>query len=71
MGKPPKIEVLPLFQWDNGTVGPTAIYSWTGPGVYTVTVVGTNCQSATAGGHVNVTVGGVLFQIYLPLVVRG
>jgi PKD repeat protein len=28
--------------WDNGTVGPTAVYSWTTPGTYTVTVTATN-----------------------------
>jgi hypothetical protein len=32
-------------QWDNGTMGPTAVYSWTLPGLYTVTVTATNaCQ---------------------------
>ena len=28
--------------WDNGATGPTAVYSWTDPGIYTVTVTATN-----------------------------
>jgi hypothetical protein len=43
------------FLWDNGTVGPTAVYSWTLPGTYTVTVTATNaCGLSTA--YVTVTV---------------
>jgi len=35
---------LPLtLTWDNGTVGPGAIYSWTLPATYTVLVAATNC----------------------------
>ncbi len=35
--------------WDNGTVGPTAIYSWTAPATYVMSVTATN--PCGGGGH--------------------
>jgi hypothetical protein len=50
-------EPLPLtatqpltFTWDNGAVGATAVYSWTTPGTYTVTVTAEQAQGAMAQG---------------------
>ena len=54
--------------WDNGTVGPTAAYSWTVAGVYTVTVTGTNRCGDEVVGRFPVRVIR-LYRIYLPLVV--
>ena len=47
---------LPLtLTWDNGVTGPTAAYSWTMTGTYTVTVTGTNaCGSAQESFSVTV-----------------
>jgi hypothetical protein len=43
----------PLLAWDNGAVGLTAVYSWTFPGTYTVTVTATNaCSELTATSRV-------------------
>jgi PKD repeat protein len=42
--------------WDNGSVGPTTAYSWTAPGLYTLTVTATNpCGQAAASFPVSVT----------------
>ncbi len=39
----PMTVTLPLtITWDNGAVGPTAAYSWTLPGAYTLTATATN-----------------------------
>ncbi len=47
---------LPMtLAWDNGTVGPGAVYSWTVPGDYTVGVTATNL-CGQAGGEYAVTV---------------
>jgi hypothetical protein len=55
-----------LLTWDNGTVGPTASYSWTQPGVYTIVVTTSNGCSDVQGTLVvtvcqpveGVTIGG-------------
>jgi PKD repeat protein len=39
---PPTATLPVTLAWDNGALGPTAVYSWTAPGVYTVTVTATN-----------------------------
>ncbi len=46
----PLTATLPVeLLWDNGTSGPTAAYSWTAPGLYTVSVTAANsCGQATA-----------------------
>ncbi len=52
----PPTATLPItFVWSNGANGPTAAYSWTMPGVYTVTVYASNA-CGTAGGSMTVTV---------------
>ncbi len=39
----PLTATLPIaLAWDNGTVGPTAVYSWTMPGTYTIAVTAAN-----------------------------
>ncbi len=44
-----------LFAWDSGAIGPTTTYSWTAPGIYTVSVTATNgCGEAV--GDITVTV---------------
>ncbi len=44
------------FTWDDGTVGPSHVYTWTTPGVYTRTLTATNeCGQRT--GRFSVTVG--------------
>jgi hypothetical protein len=52
------------LSWDNGTVGDTAVYSWTRPGVYVLTAT---ASSACGETHQPFTVT-VAAQIYLPLV---
>jgi hypothetical protein len=61
---------VPLtYNWSNGTAGSTASYSWTVPGVYTVTVtIGNPCGEAQ--GAFTVAVSAKSFRIYLPLVLR-
>lgn len=46
----PLTATLPLtVSWSNGTVGASAVYSWTAPGTYTVTAVAANlCGQVTA-----------------------
>ena len=66
----PPTATLPItFTWDNGTVGPTAAYSWTTVGTYTITVTGTNRCGGEAVGHLQVQVVWP-YRIYLPLVAR-
>jgi PKD repeat protein len=56
------------FAWDNGTVGPSAVYSWTLPGNYAVAVTATN-DCGVAAERLVVVVSP--YRIYLPLVLRG
>ena len=58
------------FTWDNGAVGPTVGYSWTLPGAYTITVTATNACGWVSRPFV-VDVSLVIYEIYLPLVLRG
>jgi hypothetical protein len=61
---------LPLaYAWDNGTLGPAAVYSWTVPGTYTVTVTATNPCGVGAGWGL-VVVEAPVYRIYLPAVWR-
>ncbi len=61
----------PSYVWQDGTTGPTAVFSWTLPGSYTITVTATNCVSVTVQESLVVQVyqSGVRF-VYLPLVRR-
>jgi hypothetical protein len=57
------------YGWDNGTSGPAAVYSWTVPGTYTLTVTATNpCAEAAASTVVEVV--APTYRIYLPVVRR-
>ena len=68
----PPTATLPLtITWDNGSVGPTAAYSWTLSGTYTLTVTATNCQGtgvATAT-HI-ISVEPSAWQVYLPFILK-
>jgi PKD repeat protein len=67
----PTIATLPVaLTWDNGTVGPTATYSWTVPGTYTLIVTATNfcLDTCVVTETMNVVVADRLYPIYLPLV---
>jgi hypothetical protein len=56
--------------WEDGTVGATAVYSWTLPGTYTLTVTATNpCGEAVGRFPVEVS-AEVKYRIYLPLLLR-
>ena len=59
----------PAYLWSNGSTTASAVYSWTLPGRYTVTVTATNCLNVIVRGHLPVLVRPV-FRIYLPLVLR-
>lgn len=62
---PPQATMPVLALWDNGAGGELAVYSWTIPGIYTVTVTATNpCGQATG----NLTVTVTWWQVHLPLV---
>ncbi len=67
---PPTATAPVTLTWDNDTVGATAIYSWTTPGTYTVTVTAVNPCSQIQGVAV-VQVRPAPFRIYLPLLTRG
>lgn len=59
------------FTWDNGTVGPQAIYSWTLTGTYTLTVSATNlCGGIGTGKHAVHVLAEWPHAIYLPLLPR-
>jgi hypothetical protein len=66
----PLTPTLPVnLHWDNCTPGATAVYSWTLPGYYTLTVTASNpCDQATGSYGVEVLPG--FYRIYLPMVVR-
>ncbi len=57
-----------ILSWDNGSLGPSAVYSWTMPGLYTVSVTATNVCAGAAVGRWVVQVEP--YCIYLPLVLR-
>jgi PKD repeat protein len=53
----------------SSTSGPTATYSWTMPGIYTITVTATNdCGSASGNSIVEVRLA--IYAVYLPLISR-
>ncbi len=45
----PTNTTFPQLVWDNNTVGPSSFYSWTVPGLYSVTVTATNPCSEISG----------------------
>jgi hypothetical protein len=65
----PENATLPLTAtWDNGTVGFTAVYSWTMPGHHTITVtVAGPCNRVRASLTIEVR---PLYQVYLPILHR-
>jgi len=59
------------FTWDNGMVGPVAVYSWTMTGTYTLTVSATGICGGNAAATSSVRVLAEWpFSIYLPLLLR-
>jgi len=46
--------------WDNGAVGPTAAYSWTAEGIYTVAVTATSACNALTG---QATVAAICYSV--------
>ena len=54
----------PTFVWSNGATGPTAAYSWTLPGTYTITVVASN---ACSGVQKTLEVQVRLYRQFLPI----
>ncbi len=58
------------YTWDNGTLGPTAAYSWPATGTYAITVTATN-PCGTGRGELQVRVLSEWpYSVYLPLVLR-
>ncbi|MDX9955041.1 MAG: PKD domain-containing protein, partial [Anaerolineae bacterium] len=61
---------LPLTTtWSNGTVGATAVYSWTVTGTYTITVTGQQVHGATQSASFIVSVPQ--YRLFMPLILRG
>ena len=57
--------------WDNGSIGSTAVYSWTTPGSYAITVTATNPCGEVHQGVLPVQVLEEWpYSIFLPLVLR-
>lgn len=67
----PITATLPVtITWDNGTMGPSATYSWNTTGTHTIVVTATNCDGSiliTDSLEVNVV---PVYPVYLPLVMR-
>ncbi len=64
---PPTATPPVTLTWSNGTVGPSAAYSWTNPGEYVVVVTATNlCAQLAQSLPVNVRIRPLL--VYLPLI---
>lgn len=69
---PPTATQPVTITWTAGDVGSTAVYSWTVPGTYTLTITVTNpCSTVGATFTVEVQEMPVQHHIYLPLIVRG
>ncbi len=67
----PLTATLPItLSWSNGVTGPTAAYSWTLPGSYSVTITVTNACSQLAH-ELQVEVKPVQYWVYLPLIIKG
>lgn len=72
----PTAEIGPVeYVWSTGALtsaaGNTAVYRWTTPGTYTVTVqVSSICRNNTASVEIRVMGEASVQQIYLPIVVR-
>jgi PKD repeat protein len=69
----PITATLPItYTWDNDTVGPTAVYSWTAAGTYTLTVTATNaCGQAVTSVLIQVSAPPEpTYEIFLPIIVR-
>jgi PKD repeat protein len=56
--------------WDNGTVGPTATYSWTMTGTYTLTITATNACGTAQGALPVEVIEAPLWSVYLPVIVK-
>ncbi len=58
------------FTWDNGARGPTASYSWTVTGNYTIAVTGTNACGTGPGSLAVRVLETWPHHLYLPLVLK-
>ncbi len=67
---PPTASLPIRWAWDNGTLGPTAAYSWSVPGVNVLTVTATSPCGVLASS-LEVVVHGTIYRAYLPIVRRG
>ncbi len=68
----PPTATNPAYLWNSGDTGASAVFSWTLPGEYTVSVMATNCQGAVESDALSVAVtSNSNWQIYLPIIVKG
>lgn len=58
------------FAWNNGTAAPSAVYSWTISGTYTVSLTATNVCGGVRSASLPVQVLVPSYAFYLPLVLR-
>ncbi|MBN1483687.1 MAG: hypothetical protein JXA37_03110, partial [Chloroflexia bacterium] len=69
---PPTASTPVRLDWDNGSVGENAVYSWSTPGLYTITVTATNPCGVAVRGQWALTVvrGKMQYTVFLPLAVK-
>jgi hypothetical protein len=65
---PPTATIPLTFTWDNGTVGPTATYSWATPGTYTLAISGSNLCGSTGATFTVQVLPPPPQYVYLPII---